>query len=207
MRYLLAAFAAAAIAIPTALAGPADFQAQYSRELTDANVAALESVVEALHLDDSLIDAWKDLPPRVWMYKLPRIEVPHHVQKRPGLYSRTDWAEIIDSTWGPGLPLEDKLSIHNNIWTAIDEDFACFQDLDFSWDSVYVYHHLELQNDTVSKGRFAAMISHAGLGLRESHTKFFDMNVYGSTPHPGVPLMFIGDGGGQLLRGGLDPTT
>lgn len=28
----------------------------------------------------------------------------NHIPKKPGHYTATDWAVVIDATWGPGLP-------------------------------------------------------------------------------------------------------
>lgn len=119
----------------------------------------------------------------------------NHIEKKPGLYSRSDWAAIIDSTWGPGLPTSEKLQIFDTFWNNIDWYFACFQDLDVDWDSLRTTYRSEIQ-DTVSRGRFAAIMNHLALALKEAHTNCEDKTVnWYTNPDPGTPLLFVGGWG------------
>jgi len=98
---------------------------------------------------------------------------PHWIPKQPGHYSKTDWQRVIDSTWGPGLPVDEELAIFDQFWNTVDDSFACFNNL------------------TVSRGRFAAIMKHLAMALREGHTSISDLTVNGTELLPGVPLWIV----------------
>lgn len=117
------------------------------------------------------------------------------IKKALGHYSASDWAAAIDSAWGAGLPTADKLNIFDTFWNAIDQKFACFQDLDVNWDSLRTVYRTEVATG-VSRGRFAAIMNHLSLALRESHTSCVDRTVSWFTSlDPGVPLLVVGGWG------------
>jgi hypothetical protein len=119
----------------------------------------------------------------------------HCVKKAPGHYSASDWAAVIDSAWGTGLSTADKLNIFDTFWNTIDQEFACFQDLDVNWDSLGTVYRDEIATG-VSRGRFAAIMNHLSLALRESHTRCVDRTVSWFTSlDPGVPLLVVGGWG------------
>jgi hypothetical protein len=121
----------------------------------------------------------------------------HHIEKAPGHYSTTDWAAAIDAAWGTGLPNADKLNIFDAFWNTIDQEFACFQDLDVNWGSLRTVYRTEIESG-VSRGRFAAIMNHLSLALRESHTCCDDKTVNWYTSlDPGVPLLVVGGGWGR----------
>ena len=76
------------------------------------------------------------------------IYVPHHITKKPGHYTRTDWQSAIDSTWGDGLLKSQKLQILNKFWDTTDTYFACFVNHpDYHagwWDSLYAVYYNEI---------------------------------------------------------------
>ncbi len=117
-------------------------------------------------------------------------------------YSRTsyyenskNWQAIIDSTWGEGLPIAEKLAIFDTVWNTIDAKFACFQHLDIDWNEIKNKYRPEIEQG-VSRGRFAAIMSHMALALQESHTWFDDMDVSSLYyPEPGTPLLYAGGWG------------
>ena len=107
----------------------------------------------------------------------------------------TDWAALIDDTWGPAeLDVTRRLLIFNRFWDAIDTEFACFQDLNVDWDAVKALYFDEIQGD-IRKGRFAAIMNHLARWLQESHTYVDDGSVNASAWDPGVPLMISGGWG------------
>jgi hypothetical protein len=140
-------------------------------------------------------DVLDDAP---WEYRqqfIERHDPPIHVGKSPGLYSVTDWQAAIDSTWGSGLPYGEKQAIWLNFWTTIDENFACFNGLDSNvWDSAWNTFYPEIE-DTVSRGRFSAILTYSSMSLRESHTSARDNGVFSTAMAPGVPLMRVGGWG------------
>ena len=113
-------------------------------------------------------------PPEFARQFLPRHPTPNYVPKSQGHYSRADWQAAIDSTWGPGLTTAEKMTIFFNFWNRIDDYFACFNGLDSNvWDSVWNLYFPEIV-DTVSRGRFSAILVHSCMSLRELHTKAYD---------------------------------
>jgi len=116
---------------------------------------------------------------------------PHWIPKQPGHYSKTDWQRVIDSTWGPGLPVAMELATFDSFWNTIDDSFACFQNLTVNWDSLRTVYRTEIE-DTVSRGRFAAIMNHLAIALRDAHTYLLDPTVNWSQPLPGVPLWSVG---------------
>lgn len=126
---------------------------------------------------------------------IPKTFTAHNIKKNSGLYSRSDWSAIIDSTWGPGLPTIQKLQIFDTFWNNIDWYFACFQDLDVNWDSLKKLYRKEIENN-VSRGRFAAIMNYLTLALKESHTICEDNIVNRNTfLDPGIPLLYAGGWG------------
>jgi hypothetical protein len=115
---------------------------------------------------------------------------PHWVPKQPRHYDSTDWQRVIDSTWGPGLSIPEKLAILDSFWNTIDDSFACFNNLAVNWDSLRSVYRWEIE-DTVSRGRFAAIMTHLAMALREGHTTIFDNGVNNTGLLPGVPLWVV----------------
>jgi hypothetical protein len=89
--------------------------------------------------------------------------------KRPGHYTRTDWQQLIDSLWGPGLPTATKLQIFDKYWNTIDSAFACFNNLSINWDSLKQVYRPQIAAG-VSRGRFCAILTHLTLMLQECIT-------------------------------------
>ena len=121
--------------------------------------------------------------------------LPRHHMKPQGLLKAEAWRALIDSTWGEVLPVEQKLEIFDRFWNVIDHKFACFQDLDVDWNALYDRYRPEVA-DGVSRGRFAAIMNHMALALKESHTYIDDRVVNWNTePAPGIPLLCVGGWG------------
>jgi len=116
----------------------------------------------------------------------------HSIARTPAL-SPADWQDAIDSFWGPGLPTERKLEIFDQFWRKVDRRFATFQGIeDVDWGALRDRYRPEVAAG-VSRGRFAAIMNHLSLALRESHTQAMDVEVnFFTVPLPGVPLFAIG---------------
>ena len=120
------------------------------------------------------------------------IFIPPPIQKTPGHYSYADWQVVIDSVWGPGLPTAQKLEIFDTAWDTINAKYAAFQNLDVNIDSLRDLYRPEIENG-VSRGRFAGIMSHFSLAMKECHTVILDVPVSWGTPiTSGVPLFVIG---------------
>ncbi len=114
------------------------------------------------------------------------------IQKMPGHYSRADWQALIDSVWGPGLPTSQKLEIFDTAWDTINAKYAAFQNLDVNIDSLRDLYRPEIESG-VSRGRFAAIMNHFALAMKECHTVIFDVPVnWGTQITPGIPLLVLG---------------
>ncbi|MFC0625999.1 S41 family peptidase [Kribbella deserti] len=107
--------------------------------------------------------------------------------------SATQLAASIDATWGEGLPTARKLEIFDGFWTAVDQRFAAFQGIEHvDWPALRDRYRPEVAAG-VSRGRFAAIMNHLSMALRESHTVALDREVNQNTlPAPGVPLLWHG---------------
>jgi hypothetical protein len=120
------------------------------------------------------------------------IFIPPPIQKMPGHYSRADWQALIDSVWGPGLPTSQKLEIFDTAWDTINAKYGAFQNLNLNIDSLRDLYRPEIENG-VSRGRFAGIMSHFALAMKECHTVILDVPVSWGTPiTPGIPLFVIG---------------
>ena len=131
---------------------------------------------------------------------------PDYVKKKSGNNTRDDWQDVIDATWGAGLPTDQKLHIFDTFWLHIDQNFACFQDLVVNWDSLKTIYRTEIEA-SVSRGRFAAIMNYLAVALKESHTNCEDKLVCLYTDSdPGVPLLWVGGWGDNGHFGaGLTP--
>jgi hypothetical protein len=116
-----------------------------------------------------------------------------------------DWKTIIDTTWGEGLPTDEKLKIFDSVWTLIDHEYACFHNLDLDWNQERDKYRPEIENG-VSRGRFTSILNHLSMKLKETHTFFHDAEVNLNTIiKPGVPIIFSGWASGNSFGANLSP--
>ena len=109
--------------------------------------------------------------------------------------SRNNWQAIIDSTWGPGLPLANKLFLFDQYTTALGDRFDGFLSLGmdpFAW-AILKNHYRSQINSSTSRGGFSAIMSQLARNLRDGHTHAYDEVVTQTPLNPGVPvLMYSG---------------
>src|SRR5262245_20225778 len=108
-----------------------------------------------------------------------------------GEMSPQERRQAVDLVWGPGLPTAEKLRIFDTFWQYVDERFAAFQGVTVDWTALRDRYRPEIAAG-VSRGRFAAIVNHISLALRDSHTipLDFDVNV-NTVPLPGIPLLSV----------------
>ncbi len=137
-----------------------------------------------------------ELAPRQFSQQfLPRLQPAVIPDKPVGLLTQEQWAELIDTTWGPGLSWYAHEDIWFTFWLNIDQQFAGFEGLDPDiWQNVWNSYYPEIL-DTVSRGRLCAMVTHACRLLRDGHTRSYDEDVVSTALLPGVPLMMVGGWG------------
>jgi hypothetical protein len=107
--------------------------------------------------------------------------------------SKEQWQHIIDSTWGPGLPLASKLNILNGYLNGLTNQFDGFQTLGISWGSWDSYKNVLRSriDSSTSRGAFAALMSGLAISLRDGHTCAWDTVVMHTPLAPGVPLLCL----------------
>ena len=123
-----------------------------------------------------------------------------------GLSLKDDWRKVVDETWSGPLPREQMLQIFDQFWDVADRKFACFHHLSVDWHALRDKYRPEVAAGA-SRGRFAAIMNHLSISLRESHTRTTDAFVNFQTRLlPGTPLMYIGGWGNDSHFGaGLTP--
>ena len=104
--------------------------------------------------------------------------------------SKADWQKIIDSTWGPGLPLVQKLEIFDTFSSLINDKFDGFLSLGINWDSLRTLYRSKIDS-TTSKGGFAAIMSKFAMSLRDGHTEALDTIVTFTPLAPGIPILIL----------------
>ena len=113
-----------------------------------------------------------------------------YLPKKEGHYTSEQWQAVIDSTWGEGLPTEEKLSIFDNFWNAANRDYACFNNLQVNWDSLKNVYRPQIENG-VSKGRFVAILNKLTASLIDNHTYITDFSVSYTDLELGIPLYVV----------------
>ena len=110
---------------------------------------------------------------------------------RVALTSPEDRRQAVDAFWGEGLSTAEKLELFDRFWQYADGKFAAFQGIAVDWAALRSRYRSEIEGG-VSRGRFAAIMNHLALALRDSHTKALDLpvNVF-TVPERGVPLLAV----------------
>jgi len=108
--------------------------------------------------------------------------------------SKSDWQYIIDTTWGPGLPLAQKQQIFNAYVTKLEERFDGFLSLGFTtatWDT-FKTHYSDKIDLNPSRGSFSAIMYYFAMNLFDGHTYAYDDVVVHTALNPGIPLLVFG---------------
>lgn len=116
---------------------------------------------------------------------------------------KSEWKQIIDTTWGKGASLDEKLEIFNLYAIDVYDNFCNFNTLKLNYDSLYV-HYLNMINDSTSKGAFASIMARFAANLKDAHATAIDLTVLGTEQNPGVPEFY--PGWPYLLTGTYCPT-
>jgi len=108
---------------------------------------------------------------------------------RIGSMTPSERRAAIDAYWGDGLSTAEKLKIFDTYWDYADRKFAAYQNLVVDWPALRQQYRAEVAAG-VSRGRFAGIMNHLALQLRDSHTQADDILVnFDTVPGPGVPSM------------------
>jgi hypothetical protein len=107
--------------------------------------------------------------------------------------SKADWQHIIDTTWGPGLPLEEKLKIFDSYTDSLTRKFDGFNSLGIDpkeWEAIKSSYRSRIDAST-SRGAFSSLMSHFAYSLRDCHTYAMDSVVAFSALNPGTPVLVV----------------
>jgi hypothetical protein len=108
---------------------------------------------------------------------------------------KSDWQTIIDTTWGPGISLQDKLSIFDAYTNVVSREFAGFNPAGISleeWNSMKASYRSKITSST-SSGAFSGLMSRLTYELADYHTYAGDLTVFYTPPNPGIPILIIGN--------------
>jgi hypothetical protein len=103
-----------------------------------------------------------------------------HYGKSPTQFTPDDWRAIIDATWGDGLPTPQKLLLFDRWWNEINQAYGAFHNVDLDIVALRDAYRPEVEAG-VSRGRFAALMSHLTYQLQELHTGGGALGVDGFT--------------------------
>jgi hypothetical protein len=101
-----------------------------------------------------------------------------------------EWREVIDSTWGAGVPTAEKLELFDAAWEALDTGYGAFVNLNVNMSALRDRYRAEIAGG-VSRGRFVAIMNHLSLRMKDLHTVLFHRRVNRTSVAPGVPLMIV----------------
>ena len=107
--------------------------------------------------------------------------------------SKSEWQHIIDSTWGMGMTLAEKLQLFDAYASLLTTRFDGFKSLGMNWsnwDSLRNRYRSKIDSST-SRGRFAAIMNYLALSLRDVHTYALDTTVVLSSLVPGTPVLVL----------------
>ncbi len=108
--------------------------------------------------------------------------------------SKADWQTVIDTTWGPGLPLNEKLAIFDAYTQVLTISCASFNSLGIDpteWNSIKASYRQRIDEST-SKGDFAALMGRLAYDLHDRHAYALDTSVLMTLLNPGIPILVIG---------------
>jgi hypothetical protein len=107
--------------------------------------------------------------------------------------SRNNWQDIIDSTWGPGLPLQVKRNLFTQYANILHDEFDGFLSLGVDWQDWYALRDSFFQriDSTTSRGGFCALMNYFTFYFKDCHTMALDEQILLNTPlNPGTPVLF-----------------
>lgn len=105
----------------------------------------------------------------------------HLILAQSNEYSKSvkDWSYTIDTTWGAGLPTEQKLEVYDRWWNKIDASWGGFPNLDISDDSVNSLrtYYRNIISNGVSRGHFRGILNKISRTLMEEHLYMVDPGI------------------------------
>ena len=111
---------------------------------------------------------------------------------RIGKYTVEEWRERVDTFWGAGEATGEKLRIFDLAWNELDREYGAYMNLNVDMPALRSRYRQAI-SDGVSKGRFAAIMNHLSLAMKDSHTVIMSRSVSWETSmRAGPPLFVVG---------------
>ncbi|MDX2437284.1 MAG: S41 family peptidase [Acidobacteriota bacterium] len=101
-------------------------------------------------------------------------EFPSHA--KIGKRTVEEWRELIDETWGPGLPANEQVAIFDAAWDNLDQDYGAYMNLEVDMQALHRRYRQEIRVG-VSRGRFAAIMNHLSLAMKDAHTAIMSYSI------------------------------
>lgn len=120
-----------------------------------------------------------------------------------GKHTVAEWNEMVDTTWGEGMPNSDKLLLFDRFWEAVDKYYPGFVNRDPGWDSLRTLYRPEIEAG-VSRGRFTAILLQLSRAIREPHSGAADLQFFAYEFTPDMPVMIYRYGRTWLTPGYTD---
>ena len=95
---------------------------------------------------------------------------------RIGRYTVEEWRERVDTFWGTGEATSEKLRIFDLAWNELDREYGAYMNLDVDMEALRNEYRQEI-SEGVSKGRFAAIMNHLSLAMKDAHTVIMSRSV------------------------------
>lgn len=111
---------------------------------------------------------------------------------RIGKRTVEEWQEEVDLYWGQGADAAEQLRIFDLAWNELDREYGAYMNLDVDMPALRNRYREEIA-DGVSKGRFAAILNHLSLAMKDAHTVIMRRSVNWNTyVRSGTPLFVVG---------------
>jgi len=113
-------------------------------------------------------------------------------QTKIGRYTVEEWRERIDTYWGPGEATSEKLRTFDIAWNELDREYGAYMNLGVDMLALRSTYRQEISGG-VSKGRFAAIMNHLSLAMKDAHTVIMSRSVsWNTNMRAGPPLFVVG---------------
>jgi hypothetical protein len=114
---------------------------------------------------------------------------------------RSNWQQIVDQFWGPGLPRSGKQQVFDTFAEYIHDVFPGFWGLNINWDSLRAFYSQQI-TDSTSRGGFSGILSRFAHDMHDFHVMGWDTIMQSTPLNPGVPILALGLNQGDVRHFG-----
>ncbi len=109
--------------------------------------------------------------------------------------------EMVDAYWGDGVATSEKLRIFDLAWNDLDQNYGAYMNHDVDMQDLRNRYRSEIAAG-VSKGRFAAIMNHLSLAMKDAHTVIMSRSVnWGTSVLMDTPIFVVGGWGNNARFG------